>query len=183
MNLFQTPLKDCLVIEPDMRKDQRGSFSRLFCQEQLASLLQGDNIVQINHSCTSRRGSVRGMHFQYAPKAEKKIIKCIKGKVYDVIVDLRRESKTFLKWHAIELSDEQPQLLYVPHGFAHGFQALQDDVEMLYMHTEYYSPEHQGKIRFDDPQLKISWPVDIADVSEEDRQALLITPGFDWKRT
>lgn len=158
--------------------DQRGSFSRFFCMHELAEILGDRKIVQINSSITKTIGAVRGLHFQHPPKAEMKLVRCIKGLVWDVVVDLRHNSPTFLKWHAEELSHENAKMMIIPEGCAHGFQVLSKDAEMLYLHTEFYSPETGGRIRFDDPQLGIKWPLKVTDISEADADGPYLSFGY-----
>jgi len=178
MKVSPTPLKDLSIIESEPFADERGSFARLFCRQELRQLLDGRSIVQINHSVTSRRGSVRGLHFQFPPKAEKKFVKCLRGSVFDVAVDLRYGSPTFLKWHGERLSEENMKTMYVPEGFAHGFQTLDENTELLYLHTEFYSPEHEGAVRYDEPMIDISWPQEVTDVSDRDRSHAMLTDDF-----
>lgn len=178
IKIKQTPLQDAFVIEPDPFMDDRGIFARVFCQNELCGILNGKNIVQINHSRTVQKGALRGMHFQYPPMAEIKIVKCLRGSVFDVIIDLRQDSSTFLKWHGEVLSPKNMKMMYVPEGFAHGFQTLEENCELLYLHTEFYSPEYEGGIRFNDPMINISWPLEVTDVSEKDRNYLLLDEEF-----
>jgi dTDP-4-dehydrorhamnose 3,5-epimerase len=119
------------------------------------------------------------MHFQYSPKAEIKMIKCMRGSVYDVIIDLRQDSSTFLKWYGEVLSAENMKMMYVPEGFAHGFQTLEENCELLYLHTEFYSPEHEGGVRYNDPKLEIKWPLEVTDISEKDRKYSLLGEDFE----
>jgi len=133
MKIKQTSLQDAFIIEPEPFKDNRGIFARCFCQRELQNMLHGNNIVQINHSLTKQKGAIRGMHFQYPPKAETKMVKCLRGSVFDVMVDLRQESSTFLKWHGEILSAENIKMMFIPEGFAHGFQALEENTELLYL--------------------------------------------------
>ena len=169
MNIKQTPLQDAFIIEPEPFMDNRGVLARVFCKQELQSILHGKNIVQVNHSMTRQKGAIRGMHFQRPPKAEIKMVKCLRGSVFDVIIDLRKGSSTLLKWHGEVLSCENMKMMYIPEGFAHGFQTLEENSELLYLHTEFYSPEHEGGVRFDDPVLNISWPLEVTDISEKDR--------------
>ncbi|MDR3641699.1 MAG: dTDP-4-dehydrorhamnose 3,5-epimerase [Humidesulfovibrio sp.] len=166
--LHTTPLSGLLVVETRPVGDQRGSFARLFCARELEPLALPGPIVQINHSYTSAAGTVRGLHFQRPPKAEAKLVRCLRGRVLDVAVDLRKGSETYLTWHAVELSPENHLAFYLPRGFAHGFQTLEPDCELLYLHTEFYSPEHEGGLRFDDPALGIPWPLPVAELSARD---------------
>jgi dTDP-4-dehydrorhamnose 3,5-epimerase len=119
------------------------------------------------------------MHFQHPPKAEIKMVKCLRGSVFDVIVDLRRDSDTLLQWYGEILSDDNLKMMYVPEGFAHGFQTLEEKTELLYLHTEFYSPEHEGGVRYNDPRLNISWPVEVTEVSEKDQEYPLLPNDFE----
>jgi dTDP-4-dehydrorhamnose 3,5-epimerase len=177
LTLRPQPLPGLFVIETAAFEDHRGSFARLFCAEELAELGMGQ-IVQINHSLTRAQGAVRGLHFQRPPKAEAKMVRCLKGRVLDVAVDLRAGSPTFLKWHAVELSAGNRQAFFLPRGFAHGFQALEADCELLYLHDEAYSPEHEGGLRHDDPALAIPWPLPVADLSARDAAHPLLSAEF-----
>ena len=156
------------VIEPEPFTDDRGIFARVFCQHELQNILHGKNIEQINHSLSRQKGAFRGMHFQYPSMAEIKMVKCLRGCVFDVMIDLRQGSSTFLKWHGEILSAENMKMLYIPEGFAHGFQTLEENCEIIYLHTDFYSPEHEGSVRYDDPKIGIKWPLGITDVSERD---------------
>jgi len=169
MKFHQTLLKEAYIIEPEPFEDHRGRFSRIFCWNELKQIGFQKQLVQINHSVTRQKGAIRGMHFQRPPKAEIKMVKCVRGSVFDVIVDLRKGSETFLKWHGEVLSSENMKMMFVLEGFAHGFQTLEENSELLYFHTEFYSPEHEGGVRFDDPAFNISWPMEITDVSERDK--------------
>ena len=175
---MKTPIKGVLVIESERFLDQRGSFSRLFCDQELGSVLENRKIVQINLSKTQKEGSIRGMHFQFPPYAEMKLIRCLQGQVFDVAVDLRKNSKTFLQWYAQILSPEKNNVLVVPEGCAHGFQTLKEDAELLYLHTSYYEPKYQGGVRFDDPALNIKWPVAYTSISERDKNHSIIIKSF-----
>jgi len=179
MKIKQTPLQDAFIIEPEPFKDDRGLFARVFCQHELRNILKGKNIVQINHSITKQKGAIRGMHFQYPPKAEIKMVKCLRGSVFDVIIDLRKGSSTFLKWHGETLSSENMKMLYIPEGLAHGFQTLEENSELLYLHTEFYSPEHEGGVRYNDLAINISWTLDVTDISEKDRNYPLLSQDFE----
>ncbi|MFH2043940.1 MAG: dTDP-4-dehydrorhamnose 3,5-epimerase [Pseudomonadota bacterium] len=178
MNIKRTPLQDAFIIEPKPFVDTRGKFSRVFCQNELCDILDGKNIVQINQSLTCHKGAIRGMHFQYPPMAEIKMVRCITGEVYDVMVDLRKNSPTFLKWHGEILSSENMKMMYVPKGFAHGFQALEENSEIIYFVTEFYSPEHEEGVRYSDPLINIQWPLKITDISEKDKKHSLLRQDF-----
>lgn len=175
MKFTETPLKGAYLIELEPRNDERGWFARFFCQREFTQHGLRADIVQINTSFSKRKGTLRGMHYQVAPKAEDKIVRCIRGALYDVIVDLRPESPTFLKYFAIELTAENRTMLYVPKGFAHGFLTLCDETEALYLVTEFYSPEHERGLRYNDPKLGIKWPFEPVVISQKDRQH----PDFD----
>jgi len=178
MNIKQTPLQDAFAIEPEPFADDRGLFARVFCKQELQSILHGKNIVQVNQSMTRQKGAIRGMHFQRPPRAEIKMVKCLHGSVFDVMIDLRQRSSTFLKWHGEILSAENMKMLYIPEGFAHGFQTLEENCELLYLHTEFYGPEHEGGVGYDDAKVGIKWPLEITDVSERDKNHPLLAHDF-----
>ncbi len=148
--------------------DSRGRFTRLFCAKELAAVGLDKPIVNINHSLTEKRGTIRGMHFQHPPHAEIKIIKCLRGAIFDVLVDHRPDSPTYLRWEGVELTESNDRMIYIPEGFAHGFQSLTDHVEMLYLHTEYYEKSSEGGLRFDDPKIKIAWRLPPTEISQRD---------------
>lgn len=174
MKINDTPLSGLKVIEATPFQDSRGAFARLYCDRELAEVIGDRRIVQINLSCTMAVGAVRGLHFQKPPHAEMKLVRCIKGRVWDVTVDLRQGSQTYLKWHAEELTPENAHMMIIPEGFAHGFQVLEPESELLYLHTAYYAPESELGLRFDDPMLGIVWPIPISDISARDLQHPLI---------
>jgi dTDP-4-dehydrorhamnose 3,5-epimerase len=174
-----TPLAGLMVIERHPITDERGSFERLYCAEELAATNIDMPIVQVNRSVTKRKGAVRGMHFQYAPYAETKLISCLAGKVFDVAVDLRRGSSTFLRWHAEELSNDNHKSLLIPAGVAHGFQALVENCELLYFHSAAYAAKAEGGIQPTDLRLGIAWPLPIADISVRDRGHPALTDAFE----
>lgn len=178
MRLEQAPLLGVWVAEAEPLSDTRGSFARWFCQRELASVIGERRIVQVNHSRTRKAGAVRGLHFQLPPHAEMKLVRCIRGRVWDVAVDIRAGSDTFLQWHGEELSPENGRMMLIPEGFAHGFQVLEPESELLYLHTEFYSPGHEGGIRWDDPALGIRWPLPVSDLSDRDRSHPLIDKDF-----
>ena len=167
-----------VVIETELHNDERGFFTRLYCQKELGDVVGARQIVQINRSCTRTVGAVRGMHFQHEPHAEMKLVRCIKGKVWDIAVDLRAGSSTFLNWHAEELSAENARMIVIPEGFAHGFQVLEEDSELLYLHTAHYAPSAEGGIRPTDPRLSIDWPLELRDLSGRDRSHPLMDSEF-----
>jgi dTDP-4-dehydrorhamnose 3,5-epimerase len=178
MKFIRTPLQGAYEIELEPIRDERGLFARTFCKNEFAGIGFRKPIVQINHSITVRKGSIRGMHYQDAPACEIKIIRCIGGSVFDVMVDLRADSATFLHWHGVELSKDSMRMVYIPEGFAHGFQTLSDTAELLYHHSEFYSPECERGLRFDDPVLSIAWPLPAGMVSDKDRNYPLVTDAF-----
>ena len=178
MKLHPTPLPGLQVVDTEPASDERGRFERLFCEREWTPLRAGLRFVQANLSTTSHRGAVRGMHFQRPPAAEAKLIRCVRGHVFDVAVDLRAGSPTFLSWHAVELRAEEPREIYIPEGFAHGFQALCDDVQLLYFHTAPWTPACEGGLRHDDPRLAIDWPLPVTQVSDRDRAHALIDGDY-----
>ncbi len=178
MKLHPTSLADVFVVQTQAFRDSRGAFSRFFCERELAAVAADRHIEQINHSRTAMVGAVRGLHFQRPPHAEMKMVRCLRGRVWDVAVDLRKGSTTYLKWHAQELSASNALMLVIPEGCAHGFQVLESDSELLYLHTASYSPSAEGGVRFDDPALNISWPLPVSDLSERDQEHPLIDTNF-----
>ena len=178
MKIHNTPLADLMLVETTSIEDERGRFVRVFCDSECADLRQNLHWKQINVSATSHKGTVRGMHFQHPPAAEAKLIRCLRGRVFDVAVDLRAGSPTFLHWHGVELSENEPMQFFLPEGFAHGFQALTDDVQLLYLHTAAWSRQHEVAVHHDDPALSIRWPLPITRVSQKDRNTLLLDDKF-----
>jgi dTDP-4-dehydrorhamnose 3,5-epimerase len=154
----ETSLRGAFVLDPERREDERGFFARTWCREEFAAHGLADDWVQCNVSFNRRRGTLRGLHYQEPPWGEAKLIRCTLGALYDVIVDLRRDSPTFRRWAAVELTAANRRLLYVPAGFAHGFQTLADDTEVFYQMSEYYRPEAARGVRWDDPVLAVAWP-------------------------
>jgi len=179
MKIKQTSLQDAFIIEPEPFKDDRGLFARVFCQHELQNILNGKNIVQINHSLTRQKGAIRGMHFQYPPKAEIKMVKCLRGSVFDVMIDLRSDSSTFLKWYGEKLSAENMKMMYIPGGFAHGFQTLEQNSELLYLHTEFYSPDYEGGVCYNDPKIGIKWPLEVTEISDKDKKYSFLSQNFE----
>ena len=169
-----TPFSGAWLAEPEIYEDNRGLFYRFFCEEEFKKIGHNKSWVQLNHSYTAKAGTIRGMHFQWPPYSEIKMIKCIAGKIFDVIVDLRDESPAFLQWFGIELSAENRKMLYVPEGFAHGFQTLTDNCELIYHHSAFYTAGHEGGIRFNDPAINIHWPLPVTNISERDKNHPLL---------
>jgi dTDP-4-dehydrorhamnose 3,5-epimerase len=158
--------------------DARGFLSRLFCAEELRPAGWTGPIAQINHVHTAREGTVRGMHFQYSPHAETKLISCLRGEVWDVAVDIRAGSPTFLRWHAEILSADNGRALLIPQGFAHGFQAISDDAELIYCHSAPYNVEAEGGLNARDPKLAIAWPLPLGEMSTRDAQRSILDDRF-----
>ncbi len=178
MNIHPTPIDDLVIAESKYFKDERGAFVRLFCDQGLSSVIGCRKIVQINHSCTEAVGAVRGLHFQYAPYAEMKLVRCLRGKVWDVAVDLRPQSSSFKRWYALELSPQNSKMMVIPEGFAHGFQVLEAGSELVYLHTAFYKPMTEGGLRYDDPALGIKWPLPVTDISARDSSHAYIDTSF-----
>ena len=173
-----TPLTGLKLIERKPVGDARGFLSRLFCESELAAAGWTRGIAQINHTLTRKQGAVRGMHFQRAPHVEMKLVSCLRGAVWDVAVDLRAGSPTFLKWHAAELSADNHRSLLIPEDFAHGFQTLTADCELLYLHSVAYVPDAEGGLQPQDPALAIAWPLAISEISARDSQHALLTQAY-----
>ena len=178
VNILDTAVADLLIVRSTPHHDDRGAFVRLFCAEELQPVLGGRQIAQVNHSRTTDAGTVRGLHFQRPPHAEMKMVRCVRGRLWDVAVDLRSGSPTFLQWHAQELTPDEPEMLVIPEGFAHGFQALEPDSELLYLVTEFYNPSSEGGLRYDDPRLGIEWPLPPQGVSSRDLAHPLLGADF-----
>ncbi len=178
MKFIKMPLKDAYLIKPDPTLDERGFFERLFCQKEFKKIGFKKTIVQINCSFTRKKGTIRGMHYQKPPHIEGKIISCLEGEVFDCIIDLRQKSSTFLKWHGEVLSAKNHKMIYIPEGFAHGFQTLRDNCCMLYLHTDFYHKQSEEGIKYDDPLFNIRWPQKIIDISIKDRNLSYLSQKF-----
>ncbi|WP_336810816.1 dTDP-4-dehydrorhamnose 3,5-epimerase family protein [Bosea sp. MMO-172] len=172
------PLRGLKLLERKRMSDERGFLSRLFCAEELAAAGWRKPAAQINHTCTVQQGAVRGMHFQLPPYAEMKLVTCLKGEVWDVAVDLRAGSPSFLQWHAERLSAQNNRALLIPEGFAHGFQVLSDGAELLYCHSVPYTPEAEAGLNPQDRRLDIGWPLPVADMSERDATRSFLEPSY-----
>jgi len=168
--LSKLSIAGAFVAQSNPREDARGSFMRLFCANDFNEAHGARQIVQINWSHTVTLGTVRGLHFQAGADADAKWVRCVEGRVWDVVVDLRPESATFLRWHAVELSADNCRAVFIPEGCAHGFQSLEPDSRLLYLHTAFHNPTAERGVAFDDPQLAITWPREVALLSERDRQ-------------
>lgn len=178
-NITDTPLAGIKVIKRNPLEDARGFLCRFFCASEFSSLGFHKPIAQINLTHTNKKGAVRGLHFQYAPAAEAKIISCVRGEIFDVAVDIRQGSPTFLRWHAEILTAENNKSIFIPEGFAHGCQALTDNCEILYLHSESFKPETVGALNILDPKIAINWPLEITEMSERDRHHPFV--GNDFK--
>ncbi|MFL5752822.1 MAG: dTDP-4-dehydrorhamnose 3,5-epimerase [Bacteroidia bacterium] len=178
MKFIETAISGAWLIEPRVLSDERGFFFRTYCEHEFSEIGFRKNWVQCNYSVTNYKGAIRGLHYQVPPNAEAKLVRCVKGKIADVIVDLRANSPTFKKHALLELSGENRLSLFIPEGCAHGFQALTDDCHLAYFHSAFYSPEHEEGLRWDDPMLGISWPITAQSISERDLQFPLLTNQF-----
>jgi dTDP-4-dehydrorhamnose 3,5-epimerase len=168
MIFTETSLRGAFVIDLERREDARGFFARTFCQDEFAAHGLKPVIAQANMAYNIRKGTVRGMHFQFPPKAETKLVRCTRGAILDIIVDLRPESPTYLRHFEIELNEDNQLALYVPERFAHGYQALEDDTDTTYQVGEFYAPVHEGGLRYDDPRLRLVWPLPVSTISDKD---------------
>ena len=177
-DFIPTPLTGLTLVQRKAVEDHRGFLSRFYCAEEFRAAGFNKPIVQINHTLTRNKAAVRGLHFQYPPHAEAKLVSCLKGKIWDVAVDLRRDSPTFLHSHGEILSAENRKSFLIPEGYAHGFQALTEDCELIYLHTAAYYPEAEGALNASDPRLNIAWPLPIDNLSERDRSHPFISPDF-----
>lgn len=171
MNIVKTDIEDVVIIEPKVFGDQRGWFTETYSKEKFEELGIYIDFIQDNHSFSEQKGTLRGLHFQLNPKAQTKLVRCTKGKILDVAVDLREGAPTYKKWIAVELTEENKKQLLIPKGFAHGFLTLTDDVEVQYKVDEYYSPENDRSIRFDDPEIGVVWGLDSPVLSDKDLSA------------
>lgn len=178
LSIEATPLPGVKLVRRLRLADDRGSLSRLFCAQELAPAGWDAPVAQVNHTQTRLRGTVRGMHYQEPPHAEQKLVSCLRGEVWDVALDLRRDSPTFLVWHACMLSADNLCALWLPEGVAHGFQALTDDAELLYCHSRAYVPGSERGVQPMDPRVGIRWPLAVTAMSERDRSFPGLTPDF-----
>lgn len=168
--IFQaTELSGAYIVELERREDERGFFARTWCQAEFAAQGLASKLVQANLSFNHTAGTLRGMHYQRAPHAETKLVRCLRGAIYDVIIDLRPESPTYRQWFGVELTADNDRMLYVPEGFAHGFQTLEDRTEVAYQVSAFYTPGAEGGVRYDDPAFEIHWPRPVVVISDKDR--------------
>lgn len=178
MKFIETGLQGAYTIELAPLEDERGKFARVFCKNEFSKIGHQKEFVQFNHSLNKTKGTVRGMHFQKQPHSEIKLIRCIHGAVFDVIIDLRSDSKTYLKWFAEIISSQNMKMMYIPEGFAHGFQTLEADSELLYHHTEFYNPKYEDGVNVLDKKIDIKWPKEISLLSDRDKYFPLIDKNF-----
>jgi dTDP-4-dehydrorhamnose 3,5-epimerase len=174
MIFTETKIKGAFIIDPELISDERGFFTRTFCNEEFERYGLDSSIVQCNISFNRKKGTLRGMHYQVRPYEEAKIVSCTKGEIYDVILDLRKESGTYCHWVAVELTEENYKMAYIPKGCAHGFQTLKNDVTVYYQMTEFFHPECASGVRWDDPIFGVHWPKGKKIISERDTQF----PGY-----
>jgi len=168
VKFIETRLQGAFIISPDFIEDERGFFARTFCRREFEARGLNPNLVQCNISFNKKKGTLRGMHYQLAPHAEVKLVRCTAGALYDVIIDLRVESITYKQWYAAELTAENHKMLYVPEGFAHGYETLTDNTEAAYQVSDFYSPECERGVRWNDPAFSIVWPLPVAEISDKD---------------
>ncbi len=178
LTIEENPIEGLYIVNTDPFIDNRGAFARWFCENELSEIIGNRHIKNVNFSKTVKKGSIRGMHFQRPPHAEMKLIRCIRGRVFDVAIDLRSNSDTLYKWYGTELSSDSMRMFLIPEGFAHGFQTLSDDVEMLYLHTNFYNKESEDAVRYNDPKIGVDWPLDVSDISKKDATHPFIIDNF-----
>lgn len=178
LKVTRLPIDGLKLLEREVLGDSRGYLARLFCSEELTDAGWVNPIAQINHTHTSKKGTVRGMHYQRAPYAEMKLVSCLRGEIWDVAVDLRAESKTYLQHYAVHLSAQSGTALLIPEGFAHGFQTLTDDVDLIYCHSMHYSADAEAGLNQSDKRLHIEWPLSITEISVRDQSHILIDDYF-----
>ena len=176
--ILDTPLQGLKIVERVRISDSRGFLARIFCGDELREAGWDASIAQINHTLTRKRGTVRGLHFQQAPQSEIKLVSCLGGEVWDVAVDLRRNSPTFLHWFGQPLSLDNGCAMLIPKGFAHGFQALTDDCELLYLHSHAHCSNAEGGVHPEDPRVAIQWPMEIAALSQRDANQMFLSSDY-----
>jgi dTDP-4-dehydrorhamnose 3,5-epimerase len=177
MLFTQTELQDSFIVEPERLQDERGFFARTWCEQEFGDRGLDTNLVQCSISFNKKKGTLRGMHLQIPPSAETKLVRCTQGAIYDVIVDLRSHSSTYMQWIAVDLTAENRKALYIPKGFAHGFQTLEDNTEIFYQMSDFYRPDFARGFRWNDPNFKIYWPELVTIMSERDREYEDFVPG------
>ena len=175
MKFIETKLAGAYIVEPELHEDTRGFFARTFCTREFGEKGLVSAFVQCSISMTRQRGSIRGLHYQVAPAVEAKLVRCTAGALYDVIVDLRPDSKTYLQHIGVELTAKNRRALYVPEMFAHGFQTLEDNAEVFYQISAFFAPDSARGLRFDDPKLGVKWPLSLTTMSDKDRNWALLS--------
>jgi dTDP-4-dehydrorhamnose 3,5-epimerase len=178
MKFTPTPLKGVFIVDLQPFADGRGWFTRTYCKNEFEEIGHTKEWVQLNHSFTNKKGAVRGMHYQLPPFSEIKLVRCIAGAVWDVVIDIRKDSPSFLQWTGVEMSAENKKMIYIPEGFAHGFQTLTDNCELLYHHSSFYTPGAEGGIKYDDKRINIKWPLTVTEISDRDLSHPLLTDSF-----
>jgi dTDP-4-dehydrorhamnose 3,5-epimerase len=178
MKFSPTRLNGVYVIDLQPVVDSRGWFARTYCKNEFAEIGHDKEWVQINHSFTSKKGTIRGMHYQIPPYGEIKMVRCIAGAITDIVIDLRQRSETFMNWVSVELSAENKKMIFIPEGFAHGFQAMTDNCELIYHHSAFYTPGSERGIRYSDTLINIQWPLPVSEISERDLSHVLLNESF-----
>jgi dTDP-4-dehydrorhamnose 3,5-epimerase len=178
MIFTETPIPGAFLIDLEKRGDDRGFFARGFCEKEFAAHRLATRFVQVNNSLSAQRGTLRGMHYQLAPRAETKLVRCIRGALYDLILDLRPGSATFGQSFGAELTAENRRMMYVPKGFAHGFITLAEDTEAFYFVDEFYAPEHERGVRWNDPEFNLRWPIAPIVLSDKDANQRDFDPAW-----
>tara|TARA_Y100000389_G_C17342034_1_gene453888 strand:+ start:457 stop:1005 length:549 start_codon:yes stop_codon:yes gene_type:complete len=174
MKFKETSIKGNFLIDLEMKEDSRGFFARYFCEKEFKNFSLQTKWVQINNSMSRERGTLRGLHYQRHPNTETKLIRCLKGSIWDVVVDLRKDSDTFGKWFGAELSESNRTMMYVPEGFAHGFISLQINTEIIYLVSEYYEPSAEGTLLWNDSDINIKWPIKPSTISDKDKNGTIL---------
>ncbi len=178
MEFIPANISGLFTIRLEKVEDERGLFTRTFCKNEFLQIGFDKEFVQFNHSLNKKKGTIRGIHFQKPPYSECKLIRCIKGSVFDIAVDLRKDSPTFLKHFAVELNEDNMLSILIPEGFGHGYQVLSDNSALIYHHTNFYEPNSEGGIKYDDPLLMIEWPLPVTEISDKDKKNPLLPENF-----
>jgi dTDP-4-dehydrorhamnose 3,5-epimerase len=178
LKFTETIIKGCYLVDLTPFFDERGGFARTYCKKEFAEIGHSKEFVQFNQSYNTLKGTIRGMHYQKQPFGEIKLLRCIRGAVYDVVIDIRKDSATFLRHIGVELSETNRRMIYIPEGLAHGFQTLQDNCELVYHHSAYFNPQADAGLNFQDPAFKINWPLPVSLISDKDRNLPFIEKKF-----
>jgi dTDP-4-dehydrorhamnose 3,5-epimerase len=178
-DLVNTPIEGLKIIQRNPISDERGFLSRFYCHDDFKLMNINKTISQINQTLTKKKGAVRGFHYQLPPFAESKLVSCVKGEIFDVAIDLRKNSPTFLKWHAEILNEKNQKSFFIPEGFAHAFQTLTVNCELIYLHTAPYNKEYERGLNYADKKINISWPLDISEISDRDQTHPMIQDNFE----